>query len=217
MWLQVHDLKLGNLLVGTTLHLIGGINIQQPTGNEPMASSSAKRKRDAAFRSSYNASSSRRSRLRREVPFFPDPATLNRIPSSTLSHVTSRVHQPRAAANVASEQDARRDLERGLDDDLDQVVMAIDMKECGTVGCCYYVAQEEKLYILGDIRSSGTEAVETCLCTLVSIMPSNLLTLVWSPVKLEVKPTVVLTSTRAEHLIKIGRQELRQGDGNLSA
>lgn len=65
--------------------------------------------------------------------------------------------------NAASGQDRHPDLQRDLDDNLDQVVMAIDIKERGTVGCCYYTAQKEKFYILGDIRSGGTEAVETCL------------------------------------------------------
>lgn len=50
-----------------------------------------------------------------------------------------------------------------MDEELDQVIMAIDMKERETVGCCYYVAQEEKLYLLEDVRSGGMEIIETCM------------------------------------------------------
>ena len=47
------------------------------------------------------------------------------------------------------------------DDDLCQVVMALDVKERGTVGCCYYAAEEERLYILEDVEQGGLEIIET--------------------------------------------------------
>src|SRR5438034_9082838 len=34
-----------------------------------------------------------------------------------------------------------------LEAELYQTIMAIDIRERGTVGCCYYVAHEEKLYL----------------------------------------------------------------------
>jgi DNA mismatch repair protein MSH5 len=48
------------------------------------------------------------------------------------------------------------------DDDLEQVIVAIDIRESGTVGCSYYSAQEESLYLLGDIRSSSNDAIVSC-------------------------------------------------------
>ncbi|OJD26055.1 hypothetical protein ACJ73_02570 [Blastomyces percursus] len=62
--------------------------------------------------------------------------------------------------------------------ELCQVVMAMDMKERCSVGCCYYVAAEQKLYLLEDITSGGLEAIET--------------------LKLDVQPTLLLLSTRAD-------------------
>lgn len=47
-------------------------------------------------------------------------------------------------------------------DDLSHVIAAIDMKEYGTVGCAYFSAQEENLYLLGDSRSGGMEAIDAC-------------------------------------------------------
>lgn len=55
-----------------------------------------------------------------------------------------------------------RSLEAYIDDDLDQVIVAIDVKDSGTVGCSYYSAEEEKLYLLGDIKSAGTDTIDSC-------------------------------------------------------
>ena len=52
--------------------------------------------------------------------------------------------------------------EQSIDDELDQVIVAVDMRESGTVGCSYYSAQEEKLYLLGDLRYSSTEIIDSC-------------------------------------------------------
>jgi DNA mismatch repair protein MSH5 len=48
------------------------------------------------------------------------------------------------------------------DETLDNVIMAIDMKEHGTVGCAYYVAREERLFCMEDVVHGGTDTVETC-------------------------------------------------------
>ena len=55
--------------------------------------------------------------------------------------------------------------EEELEAELYQTIMAIDIRERGTVGCCYYVAHEEKLYLLEDVAYGGTEIIETCLCS----------------------------------------------------
>lgn len=38
--------------------------------------------------------------------------------------------------------------------------MAVDIKERGTVGCCYYIAEEERLYILEDVEQGGMDVIE---------------------------------------------------------
>lgn len=45
------------------------------------------------------------------------------------------------------------------DDDL-QIIMAMDIKDRGTMGYAYYVAAEEKLYILEDIVFGGENVFE---------------------------------------------------------
>ncbi|OJJ63521.1 hypothetical protein ASPSYDRAFT_190986 [Aspergillus sydowii CBS 593.65] len=53
------------------------------------------------------------------------------------------------------------------------------MKDGGTVGCSYYSAQEKRLYLLGDIQHANSETIETLI--------------------IQVKPTVLLMSTRIDH------------------
>lgn len=50
--------------------------------------------------------------------------------------------------------------EAALDDTLGEIIMAIDLKQKDTVGCCYYVAREEKLYFTEDIQLGGLAVVD---------------------------------------------------------
>lgn len=45
---------------------------------------------------------------------------------------------------------------------MNEVIMAVDLRDRGTVGCAYYVAREEKLYLMEDVRFGGIEIIETC-------------------------------------------------------
>lgn len=46
------------------------------------------------------------------------------------------------------------------EDALDEVVMAVDWKGKGPIGCCYYVAREETLYFMGEVQLGGTEIID---------------------------------------------------------
>ena len=39
--------------------------------------------------------------------------------------------------------------------------MSVDVRDRGTVGCCYYVAREETLYCMEDVKLGSVEVVET--------------------------------------------------------
>lgn len=45
-------------------------------------------------------------------------------------------------------------------DDLNEVVMAVNMRERGTVGCAYYLARQETLYVMEDVQLGSVEVVE---------------------------------------------------------
>lgn len=73
--------------------------------------------------------------------------------------------------------------------------MAIDMKDSGTVGCAYYVAIDEALFLQEDISMAGIEFVEMLL--------------------LRVEPTTVLISLRSpENLVDFLEAGAQDFDGN---
>ena len=43
---------------------------------------------------------------------------------------------------------------------LNEVIMAVDMKDRGNVGCCYYVAKDEKIALLSDVQGGGLEVID---------------------------------------------------------
>ena len=47
------------------------------------------------------------------------------------------------------------------DDTLIEVIMAVDMTPRGTVGCCYYVARDEKLYFMEDIQCGDVDVIDS--------------------------------------------------------
>lgn len=73
--------------------------------------------------------------------------------------------------------------EREDSDELNEIIMAIDMKERGTIGCAYYVTREERLYLLEDIKTAGMEVIDT--------------------LKIHAQPTVVLISTRSDERLEM--------------
>ncbi|KAL8997254.1 MAG: hypothetical protein Q9169_003447 [Polycauliona sp. 2 TL-2023] len=93
----------------------------------------------------------------------------------------------------AAEQDVEIN-EREEDDSLNEVVMALDLRDRGTVGCAYYIAREEKLYMMQDVSSGGIDIIDlrkrnSSLC----LDGPELL-----QVKLHAQPTVILLSTKSD-------------------
>ncbi|KAF2276083.1 mismatch repair protein 5 [Westerdykella ornata] len=75
----------------------------------------------------------------------------------------------------------QREVDETLQDTLNEVIMAVDLRERGTVGCSYYVAREEKLYFMEDAKLGGIELI-------------NIL-------KAFVEPTVILVSTKTDDAV----------------
>ncbi|KAL9109439.1 MAG: hypothetical protein Q9227_005947 [Pyrenula ochraceoflavens] len=65
------------------------------------------------------------------------------------------------------------------DGDSDHIFLAVDIKERGTIGCAYYIAREERLYCMDDVKIGGLEIIER--------------------LKIEIQPTILLLSPRVEH------------------
>jgi hypothetical protein len=45
-------------------------------------------------------------------------------------------------------------------DALNEVILAVDLRERGTVGCVYYIARDEKLYFMEDAVLGGVEIID---------------------------------------------------------
>jgi DNA mismatch repair protein MSH5 len=84
-------------------------------------------------------------------------------------------------------------------DAINEVIMAVDLKDPGTVGCAYYIARDEKLCLMEDIKMAGLDIVDT--------------------LKVHIQPTTILISTRSEekleeHLSKDARGIERGGEAS---
>lgn len=99
---------------------------------------------------------------------------------SSHSSRSSRRSSTRSAATVTASLVERQLREQG-EEELDanhEIVMAVDLKERGTVGCCYYVARDEKMYFMEDSRMGGVDVVDA--------------------LKMYIEPTVILVSSKID-------------------
>lgn len=102
---------------------------------------------------------------RRANPSEHTPSSrLNSIaPSSNprVSFQQARVTSEASDSAAGPENDADP-FEREDDDFMSEVIMAVNVRGRGNVGCCYYIARDERLLLLSDVSGGGLEVVETC-------------------------------------------------------
>lgn len=118
---------------------------------------------------------------------YPSSPHLPSYPHNPRQRLSLRLPSSRASSNNSRRrpEDEDEDEDPHVDDvisneDADalrEIIMAVDMKENGNLGCAYYVAIDETLFLLEDVAMSGLELVETLL--------------------LHVNPTTILISARA--------------------
>ncbi|KAL8755038.1 MAG: hypothetical protein Q9184_004921 [Pyrenodesmia sp. 2 TL-2023] len=120
----------------------------------------------------------------------------------------------RLDADISPERDAEIN-EREEDDSMNEVVMAVDLRDRGTVGCAYYVAREQKLYMTEDVRFGGIEVIGMCMAP----FPAPTTSADTKSVKLHAQPTVVLLSTRVDEsvdtFLKPNRRTEESADGGV--
>jgi hypothetical protein len=96
-----------------------------------------------------------------------------------LSRLRGHSNTPSShAPPTTSQLDAEIRAEEAEDEFLDHVVMAIDIRDRDTVGCAYYVAQQQSLICMEDIVGGGTEVLDV--------------------LKLDIQPTILLVSPRID-------------------
>jgi DNA mismatch repair protein MSH5 len=74
----------------------------------------------------------------------------------------------------------RSELEAN-DDTLNEIIMAVDLTPKGTVGCCYYIARDEKMFFMEDIVMGDADVVDT--------------------LRTFIDPTVILVSTKIDDTV----------------
>ncbi|KAK2827800.1 hypothetical protein FQN49_007330, partial [Arthroderma sp. PD_2] len=127
-------------------------------------------------RSRGNASLGRNSGTISSQPHYSRATSI----STSRGVQNERLHP--SNATLQSEITNREERLEDDDDDLCRVVMAVDIKDRGTIGCSYYSAQEEKLYVMEDIVYGELDVIDI--------------------LKLEVEPTVLLLSMRADQSLE---------------
>ncbi|KAE8444261.1 hypothetical protein EG329_000761 [Mollisiaceae sp. DMI_Dod_QoI] len=117
-------------------------------------------------------------------------------PSSSVAASSSHREENVQAEIIETEDEiqAREDS-----DAMNEVILAVDMRDRGTIGCAYYVAREEKLCLMEDIKMAGLDIIDT--------------------LKLHAEPTLILISTRSDekledHLAKDARGIDRGDEAN---
>ncbi len=111
------------------------------------------------------------------TPILEERASLG-LPSSAHHGSSIFPHLHEGAPHLETEEEIR---EREDADAMNEIVLAIDMKERGTLGCAYYIAREEKLFLMADIKLAGLDIVDT--------------------LKLHTSPTVILISTKSDEML----------------
>jgi DNA mismatch repair protein MSH5 len=113
--------------------------------------------------------------------------------SSTTHHSRASISgpsQPRPRAHIAAQprpfvsnsasirapsESVARDEQ---DHTLNEVVMAVDLTPKGTVGCCYYVARDEKMFFMEDIQIGDVDVADA--------------------LRMYIDPTIILVSTKID-------------------
>lgn len=80
-----------------------------------------------------------------------------------FSHARSGTTPPTIGNSREVEGDGEENQEPDNEDALSEIIMAVDVKDRMTIGCCYYVAREEKLALMEDVKLGSLEMVQTCM------------------------------------------------------
>lgn len=115
-------------------------------------------------------------------PALPQLPRQNRVslrPNS--SHASSAYRDQDVVRAPIREPDAEIQA-REDSDAMNEVIMAVEMRDPGAIGCAYYIAREEKLCLMEDIKMAGLDIIDT--------------------LKLHAQPTFIIISTRSDEKLE---------------
>ncbi|KAI2466390.1 muts domain V-domain-containing protein [Annulohypoxylon bovei var. microspora] len=172
----------------TSDHIFSTPNQIRPTPRYPNLSSTG------LSRNSSRANSRNTILSNESSPQLPPHPQRQRL---SLRPPSSRASLKNSGRRQEDDDDSRVDdvLSNEDADALGEIIMAIDMKDNGNLGCAYYIAMDETLFLLEDVAMPGIDLVETLL--------------------LHVNPTTILISARASETLASYLTKRVQGvDGN---
>ncbi|KAK7952460.1 mismatch repair protein 5 [Apiospora aurea] len=107
------------------------------------------------------AAVSRASAYSPQLPPHPGRPRLSLRPSSLRASSSERSLSSEGGNDGQDQGDDRFGVDDA--DALNEVILALDTKKNGNLGCAYYVASEETLFLMEDVSMAGLEIVETLL------------------------------------------------------
>lgn len=127
-------------------------------------------------------------------------ATHRMSETSARTSVTNNQSLPPLRPLLGSIDGHRQPVESREEEELDDhsaIIMAVDLRERGTVGCAYYVAQSETLYLLEEAKFGNAEVIDMRKdFVLYSSGYSDIL-----QVKSYISPTIVIATNRADDAV----------------
>lgn len=84
------------------------------------------------------------------------------FPMRPASHHSQISYTAASVVDVAQEDGAEGVLEE--DSVTDEVIMCVDVRERGTVGCCFYESSTGSLHMVEDIQFGGLDVIDTRGC-----------------------------------------------------
>lgn len=86
----------------------------------------------------------------------------NRISMNSKSAHIASPPSVQDEVNIVEPGENEADIQEREDcDSMNEVIMAVELKGLGTVGCAYYLAREEKLCMMADISMAGLDIIDT--------------------------------------------------------
>ena len=80
-------------------------------------------------------------------------------PASRYSHIS---YAAASIVDVAQEDRAEGGPEE--ESDPDEIIMCVDVRERGTIGCCYYESSTGSLHLIEDVQCGGLDVIDTRGC-----------------------------------------------------
>ena len=99
----------------------------------------------------------------KKVKLHPPKSSTHASTPSSHQHPANR-HSSSSSVAASAFNVAIENKIEGQDEDIDpdEIIMCVDMRDRGTVGCCYYESSTGSLQLVEDIKYGGLEVIDTC-------------------------------------------------------